>query len=305
MALLCGCLALLLPTSCLFTKIAQSKALNINLIKPELSTKGTYPNLRNSIKINVTSNMSAPIDADDPKIQALMSMPVNFTPQVVPFVKETTEWYMGQMDFDVKPSADYILNITIQKFQIYYPDRSRHSECRVSLTYSMTDAAGESILSSRRVASQVQTSKTISLESGFSSAFGSALEKIDWDKIADKLRASEEPKAAVKGEGTTALEHTVIRWFITSSPQGADVSWRVISSTPDVSNTNSSYLGTTPYESTESFDIRGLTMENAGNVQIEVSCERRGYLTQRKRFNLRQAMEQKEISAKFNLVEDN
>ncbi|MDE6742110.1 MAG: hypothetical protein K2J58_07245, partial [Muribaculaceae bacterium] len=98
--------------------------------------------------------------------------------------------------------------------------------------------------------------------------------------------------------------HTVIRWYIQSSPQGADVSWRVVSSTPDVANTNSNFVGTTPYESTESFDIRGLTYNNSGNVQIEVSCEKPGYLTQRKRFNLRQAIDQKEISAKFNLVKD-
>ena len=82
------------------------------------------------------------------------------------------------------------------------------------------------------------------------------------------------------------------------------MSWRVVSSTPDVANTNSNFVGTTPYESTESFDIRGLTYNNSGNVQIEVTCEKAGYLTQRKRFNLRQAIDQKEISAKFNLVKD-
>jgi len=33
-----------------------------------------------------------------------------------------------------------------------------------------------------------------------------------------------------------------------------------------------------------------------------VTCEKAGYVTQKKRFNLRQAIEQKEISTKFNLV---
>lgn len=92
--------------------------------------------------------------------------------------------------------------------------------------------------------------------------------------------------------------------MIISNPQGADVSWRVVSSTTEVSNTNSSFVGTTPYESTESFDIKGLSYENSGNVQIEVMCERPGYLPQKKRFNLRQVIDQKEISAKFNLVKD-
>ncbi|MDE5550884.1 MAG: hypothetical protein K2I99_05980, partial [Bacteroidaceae bacterium] len=85
---------------------------------------------------------------------------------------------------------------------------------------------------------------------------------------------------------------------------GADVSWRVVSSTPDVANTNSNFVGSTPYETTETFDIKGLTYNNSGNVQIEVSCEKPGYITQRKRFNLRQAIDQKEISAKFNLVKE-
>ena len=34
--------------------------------------------------------------------------------------------------------------------------------------------------------------------------------------------------------GQTALERTVIRWFIDSSPKGAQVFYRVISSVPDV-----------------------------------------------------------------------
>lgn len=100
------------------------------------------------------------------------------------------------------------------------------------------------------------------------------------------------------------IEHSVIRWYITSKPLGADVNWRVVSSTPDVKNTNSNYLGSTPYESTESMDIKGLKKNNAGNVQIEVSCEKDGYITQKKRFNLEQVLDQKEISTKFNLVKE-
>ena len=111
-----------------------------------------------------------------------------------------------------------------------------------------------------------------------------------------------ERNRSVKGDGNTALEHTIIRWYIISSPMGADVSWRVVSSTPDVKNTNASYVGTTPYETTEAFDIRGLRYQNSGDVQIEITCEKPGYLPQRRRFNVRQAIDQKEISAKFNLV---
>lgn len=46
----------------------------------------------------------------------------------------------------------------------------------------------------------------------------------------------------------------------------------------------------------------GLTYNNSGNVQIEITCEKPGYITQKKRFNVRQAIDQKEVSTKFNLV---
>lgn len=107
-----------------------------------------------------------------------------------------------------------------------------------------------------------------------------------------------------KNKDNNALEHSVIRWYITSKPLGADVYWRVVSSTPDVKNTTRNFLGSTPYESTESMDIKGLNNNNAGNVQIEVSLEKDGYITQQKRFNLEQVIDQKEISTKFNLVKD-
>lgn len=101
-----------------------------------------------------------------------------------------------------------------------------------------------------------------------------------------------------------ALEHSVIRWYITSKPLGADVYWRVVSSSSDVKNTNQNFLGSTPYESTEILDIKGLNKNNVGNVQIEISIEKDGYVAQKKRFNLEQVIDQKEISTKFNLVKD-
>ncbi len=139
-------------------------------------------------------------------------------------------------------------------------------------------------------------------------AYDKTLDMINWNAIATFLKRADRPaqerNKQVTGSGDTALESTIIRWYIVSSPAGADVQWRVVSSTPDVKNTNQSFLGSTPYESTESFDVMGLTYGNSGNVQIEVSCEKAGYITQRKRFNVRQSIDQKEISTKFNLVKD-
>lgn len=96
----------------------------------------------------------------------------------------------------------------------------------------------------------------------------------------------------------------VIRWAILSNPNGAEISWRIVSATPKVKNTNSNYIGTTPYETTEAFNIKGLSKSNSYQVQIEICCEKEGYASQIKRFNLGQVLEQCEISTKFNLIKD-
>ena len=98
--------------------------------------------------------------------------------------------------------------------------------------------------------------------------------------------------------GQTALEQT-----IDSDPQGARVFYRVLSSIPAVvKNTNETYLMTTPYEETRAFNILGLTYENSRDVQIEIKVVKTGYEAQVKRFNVRQAIDQQEISSFFMLV---
>lgn len=105
--------------------------------------------------------------------------------------------------------------------------------------------------------------------------------------------------------GNTALERTIIRWYFDSAPQGARIFWRVISSVPaEVKNTNELWLGSTPFEETRAFNIQGLTYENSRDVQIEIKVKRKGYIDQSKRFNVRQAIDQQEISSFFDLVEE-
>lgn len=117
----------------------------------------------------------------------------------------------------------------------------------------------------------------------------------------------EEPKERVSRDaaGKTNLEKTIIRWYFDSEPRGARVFWRVISSVPaEVKNTNELYLGSTPYEDTRSFNILGLTYENSRDVQIEIKLVRSGYIDQIKRFNVRQAIDQQEISSFFDMVKN-
>ena len=103
--------------------------------------------------------------------------------------------------------------------------------------------------------------------------------------------------------GQSALERTILRWYFDSDPRGARIFWRVISSVPaEVKNTNETYLMTTPFEETRSFNIQGLTYENSRDVTIEIKISKKGYEDQIKRFNVRQAIDQQEISGFFELV---
>ena len=117
-----------------------------------------------------------------------------------------------------------------------------------------------------------------------------------------KQLAKEEPRKEVQGYGNTALENTIVRWDVQSRPAGADVFWRVVSKTPSVKSTNNKYLQTTPYEATKSLDIRGLSYENSGDVRVILRCEKEGYHSQEKEFNVRMIIDQEEISAFFRLV---
>ncbi|NDW10095.1 PEGA domain-containing protein [Dysgonomonas sp. 520] len=120
------------------------------------------------------------------------------------------------------------------------------------------------------------------------------------------IRAGEAKNMVTRDNpGGTALERTIIRWNFDSDPRGGRIFWRVISSIPDhVKNTNETYLTNTPYEETRSFNILGLTYENSRDVTIEIKVTKKGYMDQVKRYNVRQAIDQQEISGFFELVEN-
>jgi len=103
--------------------------------------------------------------------------------------------------------------------------------------------------------------------------------------------------------GKSEMEKTILRWYFDSDPRGARIFYRVISSVPaEVKNTNETYMTTTPFEETRSFNIQGLTYENSRDITIEIKVSKRGYEDQIKRFNVRQALDQQEISGFFELV---
>jgi len=118
------------------------------------------------------------------------------------------------------------------------------------------------------------------------------------------IRAGEATNEVTRDNpGSTALERTIVRWYFDSEPRGARIFWRVVSSIPDeVKNTNELYLTSTPYEETRSFNILGLTYENSRDVVIEIKMTKPGYMDQVKRYNVRQAIDQQEISGFFDMV---
>lgn len=284
----------------------QPKQINLVLIKDAQSNK--YINLDYGIRLNVrddraSENILKKYDASTTSVPKL-----SVDPEVPTFVTESMRRYMRTMGFklDADVSTDYMLQISITEFNVSYLSGMGWSGT-VKLDVEVYDHNRKMVypnVTASGRANKSGSSTDYSLASlAMNTAYVKALEDIDWDRIAFFLH-NENPSKQVTGDGTTALEKNVIRWYVTSQPKGADVHWRVISSTPDVKNTNRNYLGTTPFESTETLDIKGLKMNNLGNVQIEVMCEKAGYLEQTKRFNLEQVVDQKEISTKFNLVKE-
>lgn len=270
-----------------------------------------YTDLNHGLRLTVTSDVLNSSIYDTSELSAKAAKQLNglfdFTPSIKEFVDESMSTYIRSMGISLgrDRESDYSLRVRVREFKVV--DGTSAARITVIMDYTLGNTDGETILQ-QTARGRYSMSAGQAIADAIDKAYTKALASMDWDGIADALkvhrRADQEKQKKVKGDGDTALEHTVIRWYIASSPAGADVSWRVISSTPDVKNTNSTYVGTTPYETTESFDIRGLKFENSGNVQIEVTCEKNGYLPQKKRFNLRQAIEQREISAKFNLVKE-
>lgn len=287
------------------------KVLNLALVGNIQSNK--FINLDYGIRLSVKDARANTKVLQKYDASATYLPQVSVAPDVYSFVGESTRRYMRTLGFnlDADVATDYMMTLTIKEYNVSYLSGigwAAVAELGVEvydnhrqLVYPNVSAVGR--------ANMQGSANDFNLASGIlNKAYANALGDIDWDRIAFFLKKQSSPKLEankqVSGDGNTALESTVIRWFLDSTPKGADVSMRIVSSTPEVKNTNQNYVGTTPYETTEVFDVKGLTYNNSGNVQIEVTCEKAGYISQKKRFNLRQAIDQKEISTKFNLIKE-
>ncbi len=287
----------------------------INLALTDMPQSNKFVNLDYGIKLNIRDERAAHKQSILYKHDNYLTLKptVKVYPDVRSFVSESMRRYMRTMGFnlDADISTDYLLDVRINEYNVSYLSGIGWSGT-VSMTISVYDNNNQLVypnveIVGREVKSASGSNYTYATQV-INAAYVNALEDIDWDRIAYFLKRADSPaqekNKQVTGDGSTSLEHTILNWEVTSRPAGADVYWRVISSTPDVKNTNKNYKSTTPYESTESFDIRGLTYNNSGDVQIEITCEKPGYLTQKKVFNVRAAIDQKSINAHFTLVKD-
>ncbi len=285
----------------------------INLALTEAPQANRYVELDYGVRLNVRDARSNSRVLQKYDASATTLPQVQADPEIVSFVSESTRRYMRTMGFnlDSDVSTDYMLTLSVREFNLSFLSGVGWSGT-VQLNVEVHDQDRKlvypSVVAVGRASLGGSGNDFLAGARALNTAYANALKDIDWDRIAFFLKRAASPalekNKQVTGAGNTALESTVIRWYVDSTPKGADVSTRIVSSTSEVKNTNQNYVGSTPYETTETFDVKGLTFNNSGNVQIEVVCEKPGYIAQKKRFNLRQAIEQKEISIKFNLVKE-
>ena len=309
--------AAVVTTTCVFGAKKTSGPSSIELELPtRADVSQRYGNLDYGVRIHVNSdvrNRDILNTNDLPSKEAADFPALNLVYSLTESAEQYLDSYASGLGLKAASNynTDFVLRVSIRDCRLRVRDYNKKNKNFSStgamvINWELYNPENELVIASTTSTGRGTSRSQADIALPLAVAFEEALSSIDWDRIASQLKiakdAKHEKNKEVAGMGNSALEHTVIRWYILSSPQGADVSWRVVSSTPEVANTNANFVGTTPYESTESFDIRGLSYNNSGNVQIEVSCEKPGYLPQRKRFNLRQAIDQKEITTKFNLV---
>lgn len=287
---------------------------NLTLLRDAQSNK--FINLDYGIKLNLVDARS--YDKSSKIVYKhddyLTTAPqVNVYPEVISFVSESMRRYMRTMGFDLDAdvATDYMLTAKIKEYNVNYLSGIGWSGI-VNLEIEVYNSDNQIVYPNVSVvgrASRPGSGNDYNMASlVMNTAYANALEDIDWDRIAFFLHKASSPSLEgnkkVQGKGDTALENTIVRWDVQSRPQGADIFWRVVSTTPEVKSTNNKYLMTTPYEATKTLDIKGLTYNTSGNVRIILRCEKDGYMSQEKEFDVRMVLDQEEISAFFRLVKE-
>lgn len=305
---------LLFTPSCASKKpvvyVPQTRTFNLTLTKQPQADK--YANLDYGIRLNfqdVRANQRIIQLYDAGSTTSIPGATVN--PSIPSFVPESMRRYMRTMGFnlDADIATDYLMQVDLKEFHVDYLSgigwngtvimNVKVFDHNRTLVYPSVEVSGRATVNGA-------ASSDAAANMAINEAYANALADVDWDRIAFFLHRATSPKQEankqVKGEGDTALEHIVVHWNVNSRPQGADVEWRVISQTPDVKNQNYKYLETTPYEGSETINIKGLTFNNSGLVQIEIKVSKKGYYTQTKKYDVRSLIDDNDVSYMFRLV---
>ncbi|MBQ6791684.1 MAG: hypothetical protein IJP76_09625 [Paludibacteraceae bacterium] len=289
----------------------QVRTFNLALVSQPQAEK--YANLEYGIRLNVQDVRANKrvIHVYDASATSIPTAQTN--PAIASFVPESVRRYMRTMGFnlDADVATDYLMQLDIKEFHVDYLSGIGWSGTVImdlkvqdhnrTFVYPTVEVSGRANVSGSSTSDQAANL-------ALNKAYANALADVDWDRIAYFLHRAKDPKQEankkVAGEGNTALEHLTVHWNVNSRPQGADVFWRVISQTPEVKNQNYKYLETTPYEGSETINIKGLTYNNAGNVQIEIKVEKKGYYTQTKKLDILSLIDDNDVSYMFKLVSE-
>lgn len=267
--------ALILLTVCVGTASASNKKkevirdITVSLGDESINVSQMFNNLDYGLRIQVRCDINENhlINSTELPSKETASLPrIVLDNSLVSSTEQYLDRYATALGFRVGSdfNTDYVLSVTIKNYSLRVRNYDiKHnifnSSGAMVISWELFNSDHEVVISSATSTGRGTANSQISLALPLETAFVQALKGIGWERIAPNLKiaktAKQEKNKQVKGLGDTALESTVIRWYITSSPQGADVSWRVVSSTPDVANTNSNFVGSTPYETTETFDI--------------------------------------------------
>lgn len=280
----------------------KQQVINLGLVGNAPEDK--YANMNYGVKLlfrddRSNSNIIQVYDASASQIPD-----VSTNPTIQKFVPYAVRQYMSTMGFvmDSDPSTDYIMEVTLNEFHCDYLSGLGWTGV-VMMSIKVLDHTQKLVYPSTEVEGRISekgNAKDFDIGSNvINQAMLSALQDIEWDRIAFYLHKTQTGNKDTEEE---KVKKTPIFWSIDSRPQGADIYWRISSSTDEVKNQNSKHLGTTQYEATEALNIKGLTYNNASEVEIVIKCEKEGYMPQTKKVSVSSALDEKEILMFFKLV---
>lgn len=292
-------------------KKARTYTMYLNVVDNPVANK--YANMDYGIRLIVNDSRTNKSFIQTYNAKMKNATTINTTPGIGNFISESARAYMRTLGFtmDADIATDYTLQMDIKDFHIDYLSGIGW-QGTVVMNISVRDNNRALVYPGVEVVGRESMNATAesfnSANMVINKAYSNALKNIDWDRIAYFLHRANSPKQEankkVTGDGSTALEHLVVHWNVNSRPQGADVFWRVISKTQDVKSQNYRYLETTPYEGNETLNIKGLTYNNAGLVQIEIKVEKEGYYSQTKKYDVLSLIDDNEVSYMFRLVKE-